>query len=182
MSVEEFNRLNSDKGNQLRVDDTDWIGVNSPVVLRMRYKGEVIEFPTTARGGGIQIQSGGGELYGTPMQVQSLSFDIGPTYGSVKDVAPMLTDLCDRLHAAAGTKDAAGSEFVPQANEISNRLRNEPGDLRHVTVCHGESEDLVFGITAGHYMRASPHGGDLTMIFVDGHLALPFDVLMRRTF
>ena len=130
MSVGEFNRLNRDKGHQLRTDDTDWIGVNSPVVVQMRYKGEIIEIPSAARGGGLQIVSGGGEMFGTPMQVRSLSFDVGPTHMSAEDAVALIAGLCDELHLLAGTRNAPGSVFVPSVSELVDGLAHSKGFLR----------------------------------------------------
>lgn len=172
MSATAFNRANLTIGAALRTDDSDWIGVNSPVSLILRFDGHTLEIPTSARGGGVQIASQASYGSSNVPRVTSLSFDIGATYADVRDMVPELRRLCESLAAMAGTPPSA----PPSPVELSRALAGQAGDLREVAVCGGESSRFVFRLTVGHYTRAWRDGGDFSKAFARGYVAAPIEV------
>ncbi|QYU70116.1 hypothetical protein J4558_08360 [Leptolyngbya sp. 15MV] len=171
MSVGEFNRLNRDNNARLRVDDSDWIGVNSPVTLELRFDGRTLAIPTSARGGGIQILSHGGSHHPNPARVASLSFNIGQTYAPLATVLQDLRPICEGLAEMADT----AKKRLPTPAQVTARLAAQSDALRETEVCSGEGGELVFSVTVGHYMQAWRHGGDLSMVFVNGSVAQPVE-------
>lgn len=81
MEASEFNSLNAETETRLRLDDSDWIGINSPVMFEFRHKGDAIRFEGTRSSGGVMVASSRYDRvesrFTGPAKVTTIAFNIG---------------------------------------------------------------------------------------------------------
>lgn len=172
MEVAEFNRLNEHSTQPMELGGDDWIGIDSPVTLVVRQRGETIRFVGTRLGGGLQVASSDLAIYGAQpgkAVLNTIAFNIGGGMEDISGRQALLTEKCDQLARIAGLPQ----KTIPDAITLGARLRAAKGSM--VEVCGGEGRGIVFQISATHhYDHRSRRGTDYGWAYFDGYLGLPF--------
>lgn len=170
MEASEFNRLNAEAEARLRLDDSGWIGINSPVMFELRHQGDAIRFEGTRSSGGIMVTSSRydhvARRFTGPARVTTIAFNIGGGMENLSEMSAQLSSQCAELARMAGTP----VEPIPTSAQLADSFREASGILREAVICSGEGNDFAFSISASHYENHYRHGGDFGYAFIDGAL------------
>lgn len=174
MPVAEFNRLNDQSATALDADDSDWIGVNSPVKLVVRYNGHEAIVRGWRRGGGTQVASRVLDDEGRlgPARVTAIAFSIGGGMESIEEMLPTIIEQCEILAGMAGVPAIR----PPETEALRQALDGDIGPVRDAALCSGEGESMTFSIAASHPTTHHRRGGDFGWAFFDGYIGETIDV------